>query len=119
MSEKAVIEPLGFYVLIEMDAVDELSKGGVYVGDVKREQSACETGYVRAIGNTAFRGFAGCNPSDYHPGHIFSRMEPHQIWGFEIGDKVEFRKHEGKDSGIKGVKNMRYIPDTQIIGKVN
>jgi len=119
MSEKAVIEPLGFYVLIEVEEVSDKSKGGIYVGDVKREQSACEMGFVRAIGNTAFRGFAGCNPSDYAPGHVFSTLEPHQIWGIDLGDKVEFRKHEGKDSSAKGVTNMRYIPDTQILGKVN
>lgn len=119
MSERAVVEPLGFYVLIEVDEVKNVSAGGIHLGDVRREQDACETGVIRAIGNTAFRGFAGCNPSDYPPSHPFYTLEPHQIWGFNVGDKVEYRRHEGKLSGIKDAKNMRYIPDTQILGKVN
>jgi co-chaperonin GroES (HSP10) len=118
MTEVA-IEPLGFYVLIEVEEVKNLSAGGIHLGDVKKEQSACDVGIVRAIGNTAFRGFPGCTPSDYSPSHKFFDLEPHQIWGVEIGDKVEYRAYEGKLSGIKDVKNMRYIPDTQIIGKVN
>ena len=116
---EAAIEPLGFYVLIEVEEVKNLSAGGIHLGDVKREQSACDVGVVRAIGNTAFRGFPGCNPSDYSPSHKFFDLEPHQIWGIQIGDKVEYRAYEGKLSGVKDVKNMRYIPDTQIIGKVN
>jgi co-chaperonin GroES (HSP10) len=119
MGKKSVIEPLGFYVLIEVEEVKEVSPGGIYTGDAKRDQEACDIGYVRAIGNTAFRGFPGCLPSEYAPGHAYYDMQPHEIWGIKIGDKVEYRKFEGKLSGVKGVKNMRYIPDTQILGKVN
>ena len=117
MSDK--IKPLGLYVLVEMDTVEDKSSGGILLGDVKREQGACDVGTVIAIGNTAFRGFPGCNPSDYPPSHAFYTLEPHQIWGVEVGDKVEYRSFEGKLSGVKGVKKTRYIPDTQIIGKVN
>ena len=116
MSE--VARPLGFFVMIEMEEVKELSKGGVYVGDVRREQEGCDVGYVRAVGNIAFRGLPGCNPSDYPPSHEFYKMEPHQIWGINIGDKVEYRRYEGKRSAAKESANMRYIPDTQIIGKI-
>lgn len=115
----ANIQPLGFYCLIQVDEVKDLSAGGIYVGDSKREQDACETGYLVAIGNTAFAGFAGCNPESYPPSHEFHSLQPYQIWGLEIGDRVEYRRYEGKLSGVKGIKNMRYIPDTQIIGKVN
>lgn len=118
MSESKV-EPLGFYVLVEMIKIEDKSEGGILLGDVRREQDGCDLGYVRAIGNTAFRGFPGCNPNDYPPSHEFYSQAPAQIWGINIGDKVEYRRYEGKLSGVKGVKNMRYIPDTQIIGKVN
>ncbi len=121
MGKSVAIEPLGFYVLIEMIKIEEKSSGGIVLqsNDVKREQDGCDIGYVRALGNTAFRAFPGCDGSAYPPGHKFFDMAPHQIWGIEVGDKVEYRRYEGKLSGVKDVKNMRYIPDTQIIGKVN
>lgn len=116
---KKSIQPLGFYVLVEMEVVEDISPGGIYKGDVTKEQGACDIGYIRAIGPIAFRGFPGCNPSEYSPSHSFYSSEPHEIWGISVGDKVEYRSFEGKLSGVNRVKNMRYIPDTQIIGKVN
>lgn len=116
MSEQ--IKPNGFYVLVEMIEVKNVSAGGIHLGDVRREQDACDIGFVRAFGNTAFNGMPGCNPSDYPPSHENYKKTPFQIWGLDIGDKVEYRRHEGKVSGIAGCEKLRYIPDTQIIGKV-
>lgn len=116
MSEE--IRPNGFYVLVEMIEVKNVSAGGIHLGDVRKEQDACDIGFVRAVGNTAFIGMPGCNPSDYPGSHPFHQKEPHQIWGIDIGDKVEYRRHEGKVSAVHGNDKMRYIPDTQIIGKV-
>lgn len=115
------IEPLGFYVLVEMIKIEEKSAGGIVLqsNDVKREQDGCDIGFVRAIGQTAFRGFPGCNPSDYPPNHLFHTMTPAEIWGIKEGDKVEYRRYEGKKSGVKEFDRFRYIPDTQIIGKIN
>jgi len=112
------IQPNGYYVLVEMIEVKNVSEGGIILGDVRKEQDACDVGYVRAVGNTAFIGLPGCNPSDYPPGHDFYSKSPHQIWGIDIGDKIEYRRHEGKVSAIDGNERLRYIPDTQIIGKV-
>lgn len=112
------VRPNGFYVLIEMEEVKNTSAGGIILGDVRKEQDACDIGYVRAIGNTAFIGMPGCNPSDYNPTESQYKMTPAQIWGIDIGDKVEYRRHEGKVSGVAANERMRYIPDTQIIGKV-
>lgn len=115
-----MIKPLGFYVLIEMIEIQKKSAGGIILEtkDVERQQEGCDIGYVRDIGPIAFRGFPGCDPKDYPPSHVYSTMEPYQIWGIEIGDKVEYRRFEGKVSGIEGNERLRYIPDTQIIGKV-
>lgn len=112
------VRPNGFYVLIEMEEVKSTTESGIILGDVRREQDACDIGYVRAVGNTAFIGMPGCNPTDYNPTEPQYKMTPAQIWGIDIGDKVEYRRHEGKVSGIPGNERMRYIPDTQIIGKV-
>lgn len=112
------IKPLGFYVLIEMIEVKEVSQGGIILqsSDVEREQEGCDRGYVRAIGPAAFRGFPGCDPKEYPPSHPFYDLQPHEIWGMNVGDLVEYRRYEGKVSGVEGCDRLRYIPDTQIIG---
>lgn len=116
-----MIEPLGFYVLIEMIEIQKKSAGGIILEtkDVERQQEGCDIGYVRAIGPIAFRGFPGCDPKDYPPSHEFYTKQPHEIWGINIGDKVEYRRFEGKVTGTEGNERMRYIPDTQIIGKIS
>lgn len=119
MSKK--IHPTGFYVLIEMDEVKETTESGIVVstGDThKREQDACDVGVIKAFGNVAFGSFAGCDPEQYPPSHPYHKLQPHQIWGVEVGDRVEYRRFEGKRSAVPGNDRLRYIPDTQIIGKV-
>lgn len=113
-----MLKPLGFYVLIEMEEVKDVSSGGIILGDVSREQDAADIGYVRDIGSTAFHGYAGCIPSEYPPCDPQFKMKPHEIWGINVGDKVEYRRYEGKVTGQKDFKNFRYIPDSAIIGKV-
>lgn len=113
-----MLKPLGFYVLIEMVEVKDVSEGGIILGDVSREQDAADIGYVREIGPTAFHGYAGCIPSEYPPSAPQYNMQPHEIWGINVGDKVEYRRYEGKVTGQKDFKNFRYIPDSAIIGKV-
>ena len=112
------IAPLGFNVLIEMVKVNNTSDGGIYMGDVDRDQEACDVGYIRAFGPIAYVGFNGCNPNDYPPLSSQYKMQPHELWGVNIGDKVEYRRHEGKLSGQDGCELFRYIPDSMIIGKV-
>ena len=114
-----MLKPLGFYVLIEMEEVRSMSEGGIITSlNTEREQDAADVGYVRDIGPTAFVGYAGCIPSEYPPSDSRYDMQPHEIWGINIGDKVEYRRYEGKVTGQKDYKNFRYIPDSAIIGKV-
>jgi co-chaperonin GroES (HSP10) len=114
------IKPLGFYVLIEMIEIQKKSAGGIILDakDVDRQQEGCDIGYVRDFGNVAFSSFPGCNPADYPPNHVFSSIDAPAIWGIKIGDKVEYRRFEGKVSGVEGNDKLRYIPDSQIIGLV-
>ena len=101
------IKPLGFYVLVEVEEVEKISEGGIILGDVRREQEACEFGCVRGIGPTAYVGFPGCDDGGA------------ESWGLKIGDKVEYRRYEGKLSNHPDMKNHRYIPDSHIIGVIN
>lgn len=113
------IEPNGHYVLIEALTVEERSAGGIVLGNTDREQKACEFGVIKAIGPTAFIGISGCNPSEYPPGDARYTKQPHELWGINVGDQVEYQRMEGKATGVKDIGNLRYIPDVKIIGKVN
>ena len=107
------IKPLGFYVLIEMVEVEKTSAGGIILNtnEVSREQEATSVGYVRAIGPTAFSGYPGCEAE--HPD-----VTPADCWGLEIGQKIEYRRFEGKTSAAEGYEKYRYIPDSHIIGAI-
>ena len=116
------IKPLGFYVLVEMEEVESVSKGGIVMpGDlIAKEQDATSVGYVRAIGPTAYVGYPGCDdkgPTNKEGQHLYAKPAFTQ-WGLEVGMKVEYRKFEGKASSMPGYENHRYIPDSHIIGAV-
>ncbi len=122
------IKPLGFYVLIEMEVVEEVSAGGIILDrdEVSKEQDATDTGYVRAIGPTAYAGYPGCELSDSSSPLTAVEQEsgmtsatPPGCWGLEIGQKIEYRKFEGKKSSVKDYENYRYIPDSHIIGVIS
>jgi co-chaperonin GroES (HSP10) len=101
------IKPAGFYVLLEMDNVESVSEGGIILNtkEVAREQDACQFGIVRAFGPAAYKGFPGCDgPND---------------WGVTVGDRVEYRRYEGMRSNHEEAENMRYIPDSHIIGVIS
>lgn len=109
------IRPVGFYVLVEMEEVEKISKGGIVLPDdlINKEQDAADVGHVRDIGPTAFAGYPGCED---RPDIV--DFKPHMAWGVKIGDKVEYRKFEGKRSIVKGFENYRYLPDSHIIGVI-
>ena len=128
------IKPLGFYILIEMEIVENLSTGGIVIPEnlIAKEQDATSTGYVRAIGPTAFFGYPGCEaPENWaleYLNWIFEyifwvkktiKWIPAYSWGLHVGQKIEYRKFEGKTSSIKDYENYRYIPDSHIIGAIN
>lgn len=96
-----------------MEVVEKVSEGGIVLPEdmVAKEQDATSLGYVRAIGPTAFAGYPGCEPV---PGGT-----PADAWGLKVGQKVEYRKFEGKRSSMQQHDNYRYIPDSHIIGVIS
>ncbi|MBL4574430.1 MAG: hypothetical protein JKY86_15355 [Gammaproteobacteria bacterium] len=108
------IKPLGFYVLIEMENVENVSEGGIILNAdlVNKEQEATDTGYIRAIGPTAFHGYPGCETDG-------GGVHPYMMWGLKLDMKIEFRRFEGKKSVVKDHENYRYIPDSHIIGAID
>lgn len=124
LRDESPLDPLGFYVLVEVVEVENISDGGIYLGNQGREQSAEEAGYLRAIGPTAYQGWEGCEHINAcfegHDGpQIADEVMPYQRWGLTIGDLVEFRAFEGKKSAVPGFERWRYIPDSHIVGVIH
>lgn len=107
-----MIKPCGYYVLVDVTETEKVTKGGIVLPEdlTKKEQAVEETGTIIAFGPTCFVGMRGCDGED---------KPPHSQWGLEVGDKVEFKKYEGKKSYVKGHENYRYIPDTHIMGVID
>ena len=105
------IKPAGYFVLVDVTPVKSVSDGGIILSanETMKEQMAEETGLVIAFGPTAFVGMRGCEKED---------VPAYEQWGLKAGDKVEFKRFEGKKSYVKGHENYRYIPDTHIIGVI-
>lgn len=117
----AEIKPLGHYVAVEIIENESKTASGIVIATGKNaefERDAVEFGRVLELGPIAFVGVTGCIQSQYLPSHPHHDMKPNEIWGVNVGDVVEFRRFEGKKTGLKGKDRVRYIPDTQIIGKV-
>ena len=119
-------------------------------GETNKEQAVESTGEVIAFGPTAFKRWKGCESPKWlekageavesalrkseggqlHHGAFeqvcdFFQWDdpenpPHKQWGIEIGDVIEHRRYEAKDSVIEAEDGevYRYIPDIEIIGKV-
>lgn len=110
MSELRAI-PVGFYVLVELEEAESVTKGGIILSAdlVAKEQSATQTGRIVCFGPLAYKEWPGCVQED---------KEPHECWGVQVGDLVEFKKYEGMKSVVDGHDNHRYIPDSHIVGKI-
>lgn len=104
-----MIKPVGFYVLIEDVEVEEVTPGGIIVpNEVKdREQEGVDFGTILAFGPICFAGYTKAG-GEY--------CESPEDWGVKVGDKVEFRRYEGKKSNKGDGRNLRYVPDSAIIG---
>ena len=115
------LQPLGFYVLVKVEKVAQMSKEGIYLASddvLSQEQEANSKGWILAFGPTAYRGFAGHGDDGMCSGP--------GDWGLDIGDYVEFQSYNGilsafEDTGneaVKRQKTLRIIPDSNIICKV-
>lgn len=76
-----MITPLLHYVLIKLDPVEEVTKGGIIIPDeaTKKERKATETGTVVVIGPTAFEGLGGSRDC------------------IKVGQKILINRYSGKD----------------------
>ena len=88
----ATITPTGYYILVEMEVVEETTESGIILHDKKqldREQGGHSVGTVRAFGNTVYQGFEGIDGRA-------TKEERAAAWGINLGNKVEFNRYDGK-----------------------
>ena len=110
------LKPCGFYVLVELRSVEEVSAGGVILhtkNQMEREQEGEPMGIVLDFGPLAFKGWDGCDAETAE-----SRARQ---WGIEKGDLAIFSRYDGdiplavKEK--KGYENYRFVPDKSFKGK--
>jgi chaperonin GroES len=94
------ITPIEFKVLIKIDEVEEISKGGIIMtaGANQREQAAEVKGVILAIGGNAFEGF---------------KSPP------EVGDRVVMNKYAGIETKGQDDINYRLVNDKEISAIIN
>lgn len=110
-----MIKPCGTNILLKIKKHSEVSEGGIILNssEVNKEQAIEQLGEVVAIGPCAYIGWKGCEEAD-------DSTEAAMIWGFEIGDQVEFKKYDAGDSIVDENDEFvfRYIPDISIMGVI-
>ncbi len=107
------VSPLGHHVLVEIIPVQFKSTGGIILTtekEAEKERKGRDLARILEFGPTAYKGFSGCEyPKD---------------WGVSVGDVVELKgRYDGKFSSVvdynESYKNLRYVSDSDIIGKFN
>lgn len=102
----------GFFVLIELDKVEETTKSGIVVHSKtshEREQRGHHRGTIIKFGNLAFAGYSG----------IDSELDVHERaaqWGVKIGDEVEVGRYAGEMIQKEGIDRFMLVPDQKIMG---
>lgn len=106
------IKPCGYYILVDVTETEKVTPGGIVLPEAltQKEQTVEETGTIIAFGPTSFVGMRGCSEEG---------RPAHEQWGLKVGDKVEFKRYEGKKCYVKGFESYRYIPDTHIMGVID
>jgi co-chaperonin GroES (HSP10) len=107
-----MLNPVGYYVLVRVEKVEQVSAGGIVIAsntENKREQEGHDVGVVESFGPTCFTGFRGVNDED-------STEDRCKSIGVGVGDKVEFSRYDGKVPRDPEFKDYRLIQDQHIIG---
>jgi chaperonin GroES len=111
------LKPAGYFVLVDVTESEKVTEGGIVLPKdlTQKEQAVEETGILVAIGPTAYVGMRGCTEEDM----ARTGKSAAELWGVKLGDRVEFRKYEGKNTSVdEDFPNYRYIPDTHIMGVI-
>ena len=107
-----MINPTGYYILIELEEVDEMSEGGIVMyskDSQEREQRGHHRGVVRSFGPLAFTGYKGIEDS-------LPVEERAKAWGVEVGNTIECGRYAGEMVQKEGIDRFTLIPDQKILG---
>jgi len=119
-----MLRPTGYYVLIEMEEVEEkeeefVSGSSIILATHKQKQENStdnervkgghDVGVIRAFGPNTYVGFKGI---------WWFLTVKWRAWqyGIKIGDRVEFNRYDGKVPRDPEYENFRIIQDEHVIG---
>lgn len=102
----------GFFVLVELDVVEEKTESGIIVhskASHEREQRGHHKGRILNFGPLAFAGYSGIDNNLDADGRA-------EQWGVKVGDEVEFGRYAGEMLQKEGIDRFMLIPDQKIMG---
>jgi co-chaperonin GroES (HSP10) len=106
------VKAAGYHVLVELEAVEETSKGGILIHSKEsqeREQRGHHMGRVIHLGPLCFAGYSGIDSELDATGRAAQ-------WGVKVGDLVEFGRYAGEMVQKEGVDRYMIIPDQKLLG---
>ena len=103
-NDDALVEPIGYKLLVAMPQIEDTTKGGVHLPDElkDREQVASIVGCVIAIGPDAYKD---------------KKKFPSGPW-CKVGDWIVFRAYSGTKIRLSGSQEIRLINDDSAEGVV-
>ena len=120
-----MLEPTGYYVLIEMEELDKKETGYIEGSSLivaapkekkfneemgEREQNSHRIGVIKAFGPLAYYGYQGIEGD--------TAEQRAEEWGVKIGDSVDFNRHEGVEITHSGDETYICVTDQMIRCKV-
>ena len=107
--------PLGWNILVEMEAVEETTESGIIVAsktEQKRKQGGHYAGRVVSLGPLIYLGYSYFNMDQ-------TAAERAAMWGYAVGDLISFSRYSGKlYEDREGCEDLRYVRDTDVIAKL-
>ncbi len=103
---------IGFFVLIELDKVEEKTASGIIQYDRtshEREQRGAHRGTIIGFGPLAFAGYSGIDSEMDAEGRAAQ-------WGVKVGDEVEMGRYAGDMIKKEGVDRFMLVPDQKLMG---
>lgn len=99
------LRPVGFVAMIEVEEVQEKTKGGIILAvDTVLERNAQTIGKLVAMGEDFAVAYKPTLPQ----------------WGLKVGDRVVYAKHAGKwVKDPETDKEYLFVLDSDIVGKVD
>lgn len=106
------VVPIGAKILVKLDIVEQMSAGGIITGTATehgREQLGQDQGIVVSLGPLIHLDYDGIGDTP---------EERAKSFGYEVGDRVSFKRYEGDAPRVSGFEEHRLIDASCVLSKL-